>query len=49
VLSENLVGSDKYVKAFTPAANETYPVGLTQGVTITVTGVAGSRTVTFTP
>jgi type IV pilus assembly protein PilA len=49
VLSENLVGSDKYVKAFTTAANENYPVGLTQGITITITGVAGSRTVTFSP
>jgi type IV pilus assembly protein PilA len=49
VASVALVGSDKYVKAFTPAAGETYPAGLTQGITITITNVAGSRTVTFTP
>jgi type IV pilus assembly protein PilA len=49
VTSANLVGSDKYVKTFQTAAGETYPTNLTQGVTITITGVAGARTVTYTP
>jgi type IV pilus assembly protein PilA len=45
----DLVGSDKYVKAINTAANETYPDSYTQGTTITITGVAGSRTVTYAP
>ncbi len=49
VLSANLVGSDKYVKAFATVASETYPVGLTQGITITIDNVAGARTITFSP
>lgn len=49
VASSNLVGSDKYVKAINTVANEGYPTDYTQGVTITITGVAGSRTVTYAP
>jgi type IV pilus assembly protein PilA len=30
-------------------ANETYPTALTQGITITITSVAGSRTITYSP
>lgn len=45
----DLVGSDKYVKAINTAAKETYPDNYTQGVTITISGVAGSRTVTYAP
>ena len=45
----DLVGSDKYVKAINTAAKETYPENYTQGVTITISGVAGSRTVTYAP
>jgi type IV pilus assembly protein PilA len=45
----NLVGSDKYVKTFVTVASETYPSNLTQGLTITVTGVAGARTITYQP
>lgn len=44
-----LVGSDKYVKAVNTVASETYPDSYTQGVTITISGVAGSRTVTYAP
>ena len=44
-----LVGSTNYVKALNVAANETYPTDFTQGVTITVTGVGGSRTITYGP
>lgn len=45
----DLVGSDKYVKQFSLVAKETYPSAYTQGVTITITGIAGERTVTFAP
>ena len=45
----NLVGPTNYVKALNTAANETYPGGFTQGVTITVSGVAGQRTITYGP
>ena len=45
----NLVGPTNYVKALSIAANETYPTDFTQGVTLTVTGVAGQRTITFGP
>lgn len=49
VAISDLVGSDKYVKAVNTVANETYPTIYTQGTTITITGVAGSRTVTYAP
>lgn len=49
VASTDLVGADKYVKAINPVANEGYPAGYTQGVTITITGVAGARTITYAP
>jgi type IV pilus assembly protein PilA len=45
----NLVGSDKYVKAINTVAGETYPTDYTQGITITISGVAGARTVTYAP
>ncbi|MBI5426622.1 MAG: prepilin-type N-terminal cleavage/methylation domain-containing protein [Opitutae bacterium] len=49
VLSDDLVGtnSTQYIKAVAPAANESYPGGLTQGVALTATGIAGQRTVTY--
>lgn len=45
----NLVGSSSYVRALQPAAMETYPNGFTQGVTITVLGIGGIRTFTYSP
>jgi type IV pilus assembly protein PilA len=45
----NLVGSDKYVKAVNTVAGETYPTNYTQGITITISGIAGARTVTYAP
>ena len=45
----NLVGATNYVKAVNTVASETYPTGYTQGVTITISGVAGSRTITYAP
>lgn len=45
----DLVGATNYIKAIQTVAGETYPVFYTQGHTITVTGVAGTRTVTYAP
>ena len=47
--SAALVGATNYVKAVNTVAAETYPAGFTQGVTITISGVAGARTVTYAP
>ena len=44
-----LVGATNYVKALNLVANETYPAAFTQGVTITVAGIAGQRTITYSP
>ena len=41
----NLVGAANYVKALNLVANETYPQAYTQGIAITVEGIAGARTV----
>lgn len=45
----NLIGANSYVKALNTVANETYPTNYTQGTTITITGIAGSRTITYAP
>jgi type IV pilus assembly protein PilA len=45
----DLVGSSNYVKALNLVANETYPTGFSQGTTITISGVAGVRTITYAP
>ncbi len=45
----SLIGTTNYVKALNLVANETYPSGFTQGITITVAGIAGQRTVTYSP
>jgi type IV pilus assembly protein PilA len=44
-----LVGSTNYVKALNLVANESYPGAYTQGVTITIDGIAGQRTITYAP
>ena len=44
-----LIGATNYIKAIQTVAGETYPLRFTRGLTITVTGVAGSRTVTYAP
>jgi type IV pilus assembly protein PilA len=49
VASSALVGASNYVKVFDPVAKETYPNDYTQGITVTVTGVGGARTITYTP
>lgn len=47
VALNDLVGATNYVKEINPIANETYPANFTQGVTITVSGIAGLRTITY--
>jgi type IV pilus assembly protein PilA len=49
VASSNLVGANNYVKAINTAANESYPAGYTQGITVTINSIAGLRTVTYSP
>jgi type IV pilus assembly protein PilA len=43
----SLVGSSAYVKALNTVANETYPDTFTQGTPITISGIAGVRTITY--
>jgi type IV pilus assembly protein PilA len=45
----DLLGPTTYVKALNSVANETYPLGFTQGATITIQSVAGARTITYAP
>ena len=47
VTLSNLIGTSNYVKALNLVANETYPAAFTQGIAITITGVAGVRTITY--
>jgi type IV pilus assembly protein PilA len=49
VALNHLVGPTAYLKALNVAHGEAYPTHFTQGVTITVTGVAGARTITYAP
>ena len=44
-----LIGATNYVKAVNTVAGESYPTGYTQGITITITGVAGARTIPTHP
>jgi type IV pilus assembly protein PilA len=45
----SLIGPSNYVKTLNTVSNETYPSGYTQGITVTITGVAASRTITYSP
>ena len=49
VTQGSLIGATIYVKALNLVANETYPAAFTQGITITIAGVAGQRTITYSP
>ncbi|HVU16874.1 MAG TPA: prepilin-type N-terminal cleavage/methylation domain-containing protein [Candidatus Didemnitutus sp.] len=49
VASSDLIGPTQYIRFQQPVGNEVYPAVLTQGVTLTVTGVGGVRTITFSP
>jgi type IV pilus assembly protein PilA len=44
-----LVGATNYIKSIQTVAGETYPAFYTRGITITVTGIAGVRTITYAP
>jgi type IV pilus assembly protein PilA len=45
----DLLGPTSYVKALNTVAKETYPTYFTQGVTVTIQAVAGTRTITYSP
>jgi len=49
VILSDLLGPTSYIKALNSVANETYPAGFSQGTTITITSVAGVRTITYSP
>lgn len=49
VAQTSLVGAANYVKALNTVAAEIYPTSFTQGETITVSSIAGVRTVTYAP
>ena len=43
----DLVGTSAYVKVLKTVANEVYPQTYTQGITVTITSIAGARTITY--
>ena len=47
VVIANLVGSSNYIKTLNTVADESYPATYTQATAITVTGIAGARTLTY--
>lgn len=49
VALSQLIGPTAYLKALNAVDRETYPTHFTQGATITVTGIAGARTITYAP
>src|SRR5450631_4901655 len=49
VILSDLIGPTTYVKALNSVAKETYPTGFSQGTTVTITSVAGVRTITYSP
>jgi type IV pilus assembly protein PilA len=50
IVNQNgLIGATNYVKALNLVAQEAYPMAFTQGVTITINGVANARTITYAP
>src|SRR5882757_3268062 len=45
----NLIGATNYVKSLRTVAKENYPDWYTEGVTITVANIGGTRTITYAP
>jgi type IV pilus assembly protein PilA len=43
----SLVGASAYVKSLSTVANETYPANFTQSTPITISSIAGVRTITY--
>src|ERR1017187_10151222 len=44
VIISDLLGPTSYIKVLNTVALETYPAGFSQGTTITIASIAGSRT-----
>ena len=49
VILSDLLGPTSYIKALNSVANEAYPAGFSQGTTITISSIAGIRTITYSP
>ncbi len=49
VTLSDLLGPTSYIKALNTVAKETYPTGFSQGTTITIQSIAGTRTITYSP
>ena len=47
--SSSLIGATNYVRTLNTVAKEAYPANYTQGITITIGGIAGARTLTYAP
>lgn len=47
--SASLIGATNYVKSLNTVALEIYPDYYTQGITITIAGIANARTITYAP
>ncbi|MBM3853886.1 MAG: prepilin-type N-terminal cleavage/methylation domain-containing protein [Verrucomicrobia bacterium] len=47
--SSSLVGATNYVRTLNTVAGEAYPTNYTQGVTLTISGIANARTLTYAP
>ncbi len=47
VTLSDLIGPTSYIKALNSIASETYPATFTEGTTITVLSVGGTRTITY--
>ena len=47
--SSDLIGAGNYVKSLGQVASETYPDFYTQGITVTILGIASARTITYSP
>ena len=45
----SLVGATNYVKSLNLVAGETYPSVFSQATTITISNIAGARTITYAP
>lgn len=47
--SSSLIGATNYVKSLNTVALEIYPDFYTQGITLTISGIANARTITYAP
>jgi type IV pilus assembly protein PilA len=43
----DLIGPTNYIKALNTVASEVYPTNFTQAIAITISGVGGTRTITY--